>query len=378
MVRDRILEAGYRQLVRPALFRSCAGDAEAVHERTLAMISRLGESVVARTVVRAALGRQPQPVTVAGIRFGGRVGLAAGMDKNGVGVRAWGSLGFGFAELGTVTAQAQPGNETPRLFRLPASQAIINRMGFNNDGAQAMAARLWRAGVRRGNNAAGIPIGISLGKSRIAPLTAAVEDYLTSFRLLAPYADYVAINVSSPNTPGLRSLQDGRLLSELVGALTVAAARQDQHQPVPIFVKIGPDLSNGALDEVLSVCADAGVQGLIATNTTLARDGLDYRDLALATEVGGLSGSPLTIRSREVVRYLTARTALPVIGVGGIMSRDDAAAMLDAGAVLLQVYSGYIYAGPTLVAGINADPSHPHRHAGKSGENVTGRRKRRR
>ncbi len=367
-VRGRILNAGYRRLLRPALFSSCDGDAEAVHERTLTILSRLGESAATRTAVRAALGNQRQPVTVAGIRFAGRVGLAAGLDKNGAAVRAWGSLGFGFAELGTVTSRAQPGNASPRLFRLPASQGIINRMGFNNDGASALADRLDRLGIRRGNNAAGIPIGISIGKTRIAPLADAVEDYLTSFGLLAPYADYIAINVSSPNTPGLRSLQAGWALAELAGALTAAAARLDPEQPVPIFVKISPDLSSAALDEVLEVCTGAGVRGLIATNTTLARDGIDYRDLALAAQTGGLSGAPLTIRSREVVGYLTARTALPVIGVGGIVTRDDAAAMLDAGAALLQLYSGYIYAGPALVAAINAESSQSPRDTPRHGD----------
>jgi dihydroorotate dehydrogenase len=253
-----------------------------------------------------------------------------------------------------VTASAQPGNERPRLFRLPASQAIINRMGFNNAGAAALAERLRRAGVRRGNRAAGMPIGVSIGKTKATPLSEATEDYLTSFRLLAPYADYVAVNVSSPNTPGLRSLQDRAALHELVVEL-VAESRllAASGSAVPIFVKIAPDLSEAALDEVLDVSLDAGVQGLVATNTTLARDGLRALDLSLAAQPGGLSGAPLTARARAVVRHLTRSSDLPVIGVGGIMTADDASAMLDAGAALLQVYTGYIYAGPGLVAAIN-------------------------
>jgi dihydroorotate dehydrogenase len=319
------------------------------------MIARIGESRTALRAVAALTAAPRRSVTVAGIDFPGIVGLAAGLDKNGVGVRAWSALGFGHAELGTVTATAQSGNPTPRLFRLPESRAIINRMGFNNLGASALADRLQRTGVRRGNHAAGMPIGVSIGKTRTTPLTEATEDYLASFRLLAPYADYVAINVSSPNTPGLRSLQDRAALHELVVEL-VAEARLVAGRDgigVPLFVKIAPDLSNAALDEVIGVCLDGGVQGLVATNTTLAREGLSAADVGRADQPGGLSGAPLTVRAREVVRYLRTISELPVIGVGGIMTRDDARAMLDAGATLLQVYTGYVYAGPALVAEIN-------------------------
>jgi len=347
-----IIDQGYRRVVRPLLFRARGGDAEGVHEATLAMIARVGESSAARAALAAVLARHRDPVTVAGIRFPGRVGVAAGLDKNGVGVRAWGSLGFGFAELGTVTAAAQPGNPAPRLFRLPGQQAIINRMGFNNLGAQALAGRLAAAGVARGNGAVGIPLGISLGKTRTVPLAEATQDYLASFRVLAPHADYVAVNVSSPNTPGLRSLQDAAALRELVGALVAEADRLTPGSGVPVFVKLAPDLAEDALEESLAVCTEAGAAGLVATNTTLAREGLDAAD-ARRDEVGGLSGAPLARRARAVVAFLTARTALPVIGVGGILTRDDGQAMLDAGAVLLQVYSGYIYRGPALVGELN-------------------------
>jgi dihydroorotate dehydrogenase len=280
--------------------------------------------------------------------------VAAGLDKNGLGVKAWGALGFGFAELGTVTAQPQPGNPVPRLFRLPGEQAILNRMGFNNLGAAALAARLAAAGVARGNAAVGIPLGISLGKSRTTPLAEATGDYLTSLRLLAPYADYVAVNVSSPNTPGLRSLQDADTLGALVGALVREA---QQLAPagaagVPVFVKLAPDLSEDALEQALAVCTGAGAAGLVATNTTLSRDGLPA-GVRHREETGGLSGAPLAARARAVVAFLTARTSLPVIGVGGILSAADGRAMLDAGATLLQVYSGYIYSGPALVTELN-------------------------
>lgn len=348
-----LMDVGYRRLVRPVLFRYGGGDPERVHEATLAAISRVGEHPAARSALAAVFGRGRRPVTVAGIAFPGRVGVAAGLDKDGVGVKAWGALGFGFAELGTVTAQAQPGNASPRLFRLPGERAIINRMGFNNRGAAALAQRLAAAGVARGNGAVGIPLGISLGKTKVTPLEDAAADYLASFRLLAGYADYVAVNVSSPNTPGLRALQDATALRELVGTLVAEASLlADGAPPVPVFVKIAPDLGEDALEELLAVCTGAGVAGLVATNTTLSRDALTpghpHRD-----EAGGLSGAPLAVRAREVVRFLTRRTDLPVIGVGGILTADDGRALLDAGAALLQVYSGYIYRGPALVAELN-------------------------
>jgi dihydroorotate dehydrogenase len=346
----------YRRLVRPLLFRAYGGDAERIHERTLGWVSALGRMTPARAATRALLARHRRVVRVAGIDFPGLVGVAAGLDKNGVAVAAWASLGFGFAELGTVTAQAQPGNERPRLFRLPDSRAIVNRMGFNNRGAEAMAQRLAVAGVRRGNGAVGMPIGISIGKTKITPLAQAVEDYLTSLRLLAPYADYVAVNVSSPNTPGLRTLQDADTLAALVGSLTAESARLagESARPVPIFVKLAPDLSNEALEQAVDVVERAGAAGLIATNTTLSRDGIDVGDVERAAEAGGLSGAPLTARARAVVGFLAERTDLPVIGVGGVMTPDDGVALLDAGARLIQVYTGFIYAGPGLVTGLNA------------------------
>ncbi len=353
-----IIDLGYRRLLRPVMFRAGSGDPERVHEQTLAVIEAVGRSRLARGAVSAfCVGRQT-PVTVAGIEFPGLVGLAAGMDKNGVGVRSWGAFGFGHVELGTVTAQAQPGNDRPRLFRLRRSQALINRMGFNNAGASALATRLADAGVVRGNNAVGLPLGISIGKTKATPLAEATEDYLHSLRTLTPYADYIAVNVSSPNTPGLRSLQDGDSLRELVTAL-VTESKLAGPNPVPIFVKVAPDLAEPALDEVVGVCADAGVQGLIATNTTLARDGLNPADQWKASQAGGLSGAPLTVRAREVVEFLARRTDLPIIGVGGIMTRDDGAALLDAGARLLQVYTGFVYGGPGLVVALNKLASRP-------------------
>ena len=346
----RALLHGYTGVVRPGLFSMFGGDAESVHEQ---MIKALGKLPRQSRAGELAFGRS-KPVEVAGITFPGRVGVAAGLDKDGVAARAWAGLGFGFAELGTVTAQAQPGNPQPRVFRARQSHAIINRMGFTTHGAAALAERLDGWGVERGNNALGIPIGISIGKTKVTPLEEAVGDYLTSFRLLADKADYVAVNISSPNTPGLRQLQDAEHLRELTRALVAEAKVLDPANPVPVFVKFAPDLGNDALYEAIGVCELAGVSGLIATNTTLSREGLVGDDQALADQAGGMSGAPLTDRSRHVVERIVKHTDLPVIGAGGIMTPADARAMFDAGAKLVQVYTGFIYNGPALVSGINA------------------------
>ena len=347
--RVSLVDAGYRGVVRPLLFRSHHGDPEGVHEAMIGDLARFSRSPLAVSAAQLLAGSRGAPVTVAGVDFPGRVGLAAGMDKDSRAVLAWQALGFAFAELGTVTAQAQPGNDKPRVFRLRRSHALINRMGFNNAGAARLHHELSLLGVYRGNDGAGIPIGISIGKTKIVPVEDAVGDYLTSLDLVIPHADYVAINVSSPNTPGLRSLQDGGALLTLLKALVERAAGR-----APLFVKIAPDLTEPQIDEVLAAAADAGVAGLIATNTTLARDGIDPAELALAAETGGLSGAPLTRRAREVVGYLTRHTDLPVIAAGGVMTPDDASAMFDLGAPLVQLYTGFIYAGPALPARINA------------------------
>jgi len=319
----------YRRLVRPVLFRR---DAEAAHEWTLQRLAALSRRPAALAAVSRLFAREA-PRTVFGIRFPNPVGLAAGLDKDGRALPAWPALGFGFVEVGTVTRHAQPGNPQPRLFRLPASQAVINRMGFNNAGALALAERLDKAGPLP------VPLGISLGKSKITPLDEAVGDYLFSLRALGQHADYVAVNVSSPNTPGLRALQDRAALSDLLAALTSETTK-------PILVKVAPDLTDHALGELLDVCADRGVAGLIATNTTLSREGVR------TAEAGGLSGRPLTERAREVVTFIAKRSELPVVGVGGILQPEDALRLFDAGACLVQLYTGLIYTGPILVKGI--------------------------
>ncbi|WP_447003684.1 quinone-dependent dihydroorotate dehydrogenase [Saccharothrix isguenensis] len=334
----------YKSVVRKALFRMHGGDAERVHETTLDMLELV--SPAAKLVPRQSASER----TVFGVRFPGPVGLAAGLDKNGRALPAWPALGFGFIEVGTVTRHPQPGNPKPRLFRLRESEAIINRMGFNNDGAQELANRLDRLGPLP------VPLGISLGKSKVTPVEDAVEDYRTSLRALYRHGDYFAINISSPNTPGLRSLQDRAALTELLSALNATADELAGSAPrKPILVKIAPDLTDEAIVELLEVCDAHEVSGLIATNTTLSRDGLAPADQHLAREAGGLSGRPLTERAREVVRFVSKETdgRLPIIGVGGIASVDDAKRMLDAGASLLQIYTAFIYEGPGLVHGIN-------------------------
>lgn len=344
-------DVGYERLLRPRLFKIGGGNPEAAHEAMIEMLGRIGAVPGAVPLLRALVGRPQSPIDVAGIHFPGRVGVAAGLDKDGIAARTWAGFGFGFAELGTVTAHAQPGNPSPRMFRLRHSRAILNRMGFNNRGAVALAERLRGWGVRRGEQTLGIPLGISIGKTKVVPVEDAVADYLASLEAIAPYADYVAINVSSPNTPDLRSLQERTALAGLTGALV---SRAHQLGGVPVFVKVAPDLTDGELDDVLSVAHETGVSGLVLTNTTLARDGLAPKDQRWGQQAGGLSGDPLTLRSRAMVRRVAHETALPIIGSGGIMTPSDALAMLEAGASLVEVYSGFIYGGTALVSGTNA------------------------
>ncbi|WP_151526170.1 quinone-dependent dihydroorotate dehydrogenase [Serinicoccus kebangsaanensis] len=331
----------YRHLGRPVLWRM---DAERAHHGTVLAADRLGRTWPTRALLAAAGSAVPPaaPVDLLGLRFPNRVGLAAGMDKDGRAVPAWGALGFGHVELGTVTALPQPGNPRPRMVRLPGSTAVINRMGFNNLGVQALAQRLREA---RAAGLVRIPVGVSIGKSKVTRVAEAVPDYLTSVAALEGLADYLAVNVSSPNTPGLRSLQDAGPLRHLLTAVVEAAAG------VPVLVKLAPDLTDQALEEAVAVALDAGVAGFVATNTTLARDGVVPREAARArAEKGGLSGAPLTVRAREVVARVRSLTDRPVIGVGGVMTGADAAALVAAGADLVQLYTGLVYAGPALVA----------------------------
>jgi dihydroorotate dehydrogenase len=335
----------YQHAVKPALFRL---DPEHAHELGVDALALLGRvrplCVLLERVHRLAPARH-RPVEAFGLKFPNAVGLAAGFDKNG---RAWpaaAALGFGHVEIGTVTFHAQPGNPRPRAFRYPAEQAVINRMGFNNAGAAALAARL--AGLPGPRS---IPLGINLGKSKVTSLDKATEDYLGSFRLLAGHADYVVVNVSSPNTPGLRELQDAAWLKPLLAALVDEnKARVAAGQPRrPLLLKIAPDLSFPQIDAALQVIADLRLDGIIATNTTLARPGT----LAVVKEAGGLSGAPVRRRSTEIINYIARATEgrLPIIGVGGIMDEAAAGEKLDAGATLVQLYTGLIYRGPFFAA----------------------------
>ena len=285
--------------------------------------------------------------TLWGVHFANPVGLAAGYDKNAAVPLAWSALGFGFAELGTITAKAQPGNPQPRIFRLQHDAALINRMGFNNDGATAVARRLARALPPHRSHP--IPLGFNIGKSKVTPLEEAADDYVESLERLFPFADYLVVNVSSPNTPELRRLQEPDRLARLLETLRVRSqqlSRQAQRPPKPLLVKIAPDLTNEEVVEIARVVLAVGVSGLIATNTTLARPGLR----STINEEGGLSGKPLTTRATEVLRVLfqAVEGKLPLIGVGGIFSAEDAYARIRAGASLVQLYTGLIYAGPLL------------------------------
>lgn len=293
---------------------------------------------------------------VCGIQFANPVGLAAGFDKNAVWYRELECLGFGHIEVGTVTGEGQQGNEKPRLFRLPADNALINRMGFNNLGAEEVATQL---AMRLRNRPAKNPLGINIGKTKVIPEECAVEDYLKSFRLLFPLASYFTINVSSPNTPGLRKLQNRQQLQQLIPAITdlnTELANEHKTNPRPIFLKIAPDISEYQLDDFQHIVEATQLNGIIATNTSVSRANLKTKASVVdSLGAGGLSGQPLKTYSRELVRQLYRRVGdqVPIIGVGGIQSGHDAWQMILAGASLVQIYTGFIYGGPSTVKRIN-------------------------
>ncbi|MDD5199177.1 MAG: quinone-dependent dihydroorotate dehydrogenase [Terrimicrobiaceae bacterium] len=318
------------EMLKPWLFRL---EAETAHHLALR-----GLELAPETCLRAVFGGPPMAERdVGGIRLRNPVGLAAGMDKNAVALPAWEALGFGFVEIGTITALAQPGNPQPRLFRYPQLGALINRMGFNNDGADAVAARLAR--LKGSGRWPGIPVGVNLGKSKATPLEEAAADYLHSFRTLLPYGDYFVLNVSSPNTPGLRELQEKDALAGIVRALRGHDAAK------PILVKIAPDLTEPQLDAILELAVEEAISGLIATNTTLDHSAMP----AGRDEAGGLSGGPLRARALDVLRRLRAGTRIPIIASGGIMDAAAARERIEAGADLVQIYTGFVYRGPTLI-----------------------------
>ena len=295
-------------------------------------------AVTRPAILRRALTRRLAPTdpvlagTVFGVRFPGPLGLAAGFDKDGRGVDTWGALGFGFAEVGTVTAHPQPGNPSPRLFRLPVDHALLNRFGFNNEGAGALAMRLTR-------HSSEVPIGVNIGKTRATPPAEAVGDYAESTRLVSALAAYLVVNVSSPNTPGLRDLQAVETLRPILAAVKAETSK-------PVLVKISPDLSDSDIDEIADLAVELGLAGIVATNTTVSRDGLRTPGLD-AMGNGGISGRPVAQRSLEVLRRLYRRVGdrLVLISVGGIETADDAWERIVSGATLLQGYTGFIYGG---------------------------------
>jgi dihydroorotate dehydrogenase len=327
-------ESWYRAL-RPALF---ALDAERAHDLTIGALSHgLVQRALHATVGATAAGdvlRQQ----VFGLAFDNPIGLAAGLDKQGVAVAAWAALGFGFAEIGTVTPRPQPGNPRPRLFRLPDDRALINRFGFNSLGAARVARNL------SADRPPAMRVGVNLGRNKDTPNQAAVDDYVAAAEMLRPHAEYFAVNVSSPNTAGLRDLQESRALRQLLESV-VAAARG-----VPVLVKVSPDLSAADLVHAVDAALEGGAAGVIATNTTLARNGL-RAPAALAAEAGGLSGVPLCAAATDACRVLFRhlRGRAPIVGVGGIFTADDAYRRIRAGAALVQIYTGLIYEGPGLV-----------------------------
>jgi len=333
-------------LLRSALFRL---DAEASHELALKLIAHLGPTPLGGLL---AARQRHSPVRAMGIDFPNPVGLAAGLDKNARAIDGLAALGFGFVEVGTVTPRAQPGNPRPRLFRLPGRDAIINRMGFNNDGVEALLARVRASDYRR----RGGVLGINIGKNFDTPVQRANDDYLACLRAVYAEADYIAVNISSPNTAGLRDLQHGQMLESLFETLKNAQRElaEAQGRYVPLAVKIAPDLDQLAIDAIADSLRRYAIDAVIATNTTLSRDGVDGQPHA--AEAGGLSGAPLSARALQLTRQLAAalKGDLPIIAAGGIMSAADAAARFDAGATLVQLYSGFIYHGPRLIGDIVA------------------------
>jgi dihydroorotate dehydrogenase len=329
-------------LTRALLFNL---DPEAAHDLTLGTIERLQH-----TPLRCgwAQPRVDDPVTVAGLRFPNRIGLAAGMDKNGRCIDGLGDLGFGFVEVGTVTPLGQAGNPKPRIFRLPEAQALINRLGFNNEGLQSFLRNVERAKRFR---ASGGVLGLNIGKNAVTPIDRAVDDYLIGLDGVYPHADYVVVNVSSPNTKNLRALQGDEALDALLGTLASrkAALEAEHRRRVPMFLKIAPDLDELQIDVIAASLQRHGLDGVIATNTTLARDAVQH--LPHGNESGGLSGAPVFEASNRIIAQLRAAlgSTFPIIGVGGVMSGADAAAKFKAGADLVQMYTGFIYGGPPLV-----------------------------
>ncbi|MGB0371207.1 MAG: quinone-dependent dihydroorotate dehydrogenase [Opitutales bacterium] len=329
----------YRSLIRPYLFRK---DPEIAHEMAIDWMERFSSVGPILASMRSMYGSS-EPVEVAGLKFPNRVGLAAGMDKDGRAFPAFAALGFGHVEVGTVTPEGQPGNPKPRMFRYPEQKALINRMGFNNHGAEAMKARIQKLYPYGKRDAV---LGVNLGKAKVTPLENATDDYVKGIQILGEEADYLAINISSPNTQGLRDLQGADYLDGLLGPIRAErdVVAEKAGRNIPVFLKIAPDASFDEVEVILAALERHGFDGIIATNTTLDRPG----PLAEANQAGGLSGAPVTDKSTKVIQFVAEQTQgrLPIIGVGGIMAPEHAAHKLDAGASLVQLYTGFVYGGP--------------------------------
>ncbi len=327
--------------IRKVLFQF---DAETIHELTIKSLKSTGKSPLNIFYKQQV---QDKPLTVMGIKFPNPIGLAAGLDKNGECINAFDAMGFGFVEVGTVTPRPQPGNDKPRIFRLPEANAVINRMGFNNKGVDYLVSQVQAANFK------GV-LGINIGKNKDTPEENAKDDYLHCMRKVYDLATYITVNISSPNTPGLRSLQYGDALNELLSALkaeqSILAEKYGKY--IPLTVKIAPDLTTDEVKSIAKSLLDNKIDGVIATNTTLSREGVE--GLEFGTEQGGLSGQPVKDKSTQVIKILSEAldNKLPIIGVGGIASSDDANEKLEAGATLVQVYTGFIYQGPPLIKDI--------------------------
>jgi len=329
--------------IRPLLFLL---PPESAHHFTLALLKLFLKLPVMKSIVKSFYNTNNPSLNrnVFGLAFPNPVGLAAGFDKNAEYIDELSCLGFGFIEIGTVTPLPQPGNEKPRLFRLPKDFAVINRMGFNNDGAAKIAERLKKRKSK-------IIVGGNIGKNKITPNENAADDYGKCFEALFDYVDYFVVNVSSPNTPGLRELQDKAPLMKILN--TLQERNNQKKTRKPILLKIAPDLTEPQLDDIVEIVSTCKIDGIVATNTTISRENLQTsQDKAKALGAGGLSGAPLRKRATEVIRYLRQKTDIPIIGVGGIMNETDADEKLNAGATLMQVYTGFIYEGPSLICRI--------------------------
>lgn len=337
-------------LVKPILFKF---DPEKVHYFVVCNLKRFNSLPGGAALSRAiwAFNEVRLEREVFGLKFKNPVGLAAGFDKNAEVINEMANLGFGFVEIGTVTPLPQPGNDKPRMFRLPADSALINRMGFNNEGVEAAAERI-KAYRESEQNDPELIIGGNIGKNKVTTNEEAVNDYIKCFNALVDVVDYFVVNVSSPNTPNLRALQEKEPLKHILN--TLQQLNVQQAKPRPILLKIAPDLTDSQLDDIVEIVQETNITGVIATNTTISREGLKTGE-DLTSETGGLSGKPLTQRSTEVIRYLSVKSgkSFPIIGVGGIHSPEDALEKLAAGASLVQLYTGFIYEGPGLISRIN-------------------------